>query len=304
MREPEESFQPGYLRKVSCYFSRFNLFDLLVIIICAASFGCSLIESMVNVDNYHWGGAYLQAVDIKRGAIPHSGVLIFYGYIYSWIQSVALELFGERLISLGMITGLFYSLSLFLSYLVFLRFLNKNLAFVSVLLIFLIHPYIIYPFPNYFAYAFQLLALIFFLRYSQNPFNGFATGFFLCMSVLSRYSSVIAILPPFIILLCWQLLTVRDTRKHVMKKMGMIGSGFLIPLILFFIYLHMNSALDDFFYQNKMIIKLWGNIDDVNTFLNFLASFVQVVPSMADDFRGKLFTLIFIICLFILVREG
>jgi len=304
MREPEESFPPGYLRKVSHYFGRFNLFDLLVIIICAASFGCSLIESMVNVDNYHWGGAYLQAVDIKRGAIPHSGVLIFYGYIYSWIQSVALVLFGERLISLGMITGLFYSLSLFLSYLVFLKFLNKNLAFVSVLLIFLIHPYIIYPFPNYFAYAFQLLALIFFLRYSQNPFNGFATGFFLCMSVLSRYSSVIAILPPFIILLCWQLLTVRDTRKQVIKKMGMIGSGFLIPLILFFIYLHMNSALDDFFYQNKMIITLWGNIDEVNTFLNFLASFVQVVPSMADDFRGKLFTLIFIICLFILVREG
>jgi hypothetical protein len=66
----------------------------------------------------------------------------------------------------------------------------------------------------------------------------------------------------------------------------------------------MNSALDDFFYQNKMIITLWGNIDEVNTFLNFLASFVQVVPSMADDFRGKLFTLIFIICLFILVREG
>lgn len=299
----KESSNATYLQRNDNFAAKFNIFDLLVICICVASLVCSLIESTVNIDNYHWGGAYLQAVDLKRGFIPHSGVLIFYGYIYSWVQSVALSLFGERLISLGIITGLFYSLTLFLSYIVFLRFLNKNLAFISVLLIFLIHPYIIYPFPNYFAYTFQLLALICFLRYSQNHYYGFATGFFLCMSVLSRYSSAIAILPPFIILLCWEFLTVRNTKKYVMKKMGVIGSGFLIPLILFFIYLHMNSALDDFFYQNKMIIKLWGNIGDVNTYLNFLASFFQVVPSMADDFRGKLFTLIFIMSLFILIWE-
>jgi len=199
----KESFQPGYLQKAYYFLGRPNAFDLLVVIICLASFGCSLIESIINNDNQHWGGAYMQALDIKRGAIPHSEVIIFYGYIYTLIQSVALILFGERLISVGIITGIFYSFTLFLSYRVFFRFLKKSLAFIAVLLIFLIHPYIIYPVPNYFAYTFQLLALLFFLRYSENHLNGLLAGFFLSMSVLSRYSSIIAVLPPFVILLLW-----------------------------------------------------------------------------------------------------
>ena len=158
----KESALTGYLQRIYFFLGRFSVFDLMVIIICLASFGCSLIESIINNDNVHWGWAYIAALDIKRGAIPHSEVIIFYGYIYTWIQSVALILFGNRLISVGIITGLFYSFTFFLSYLVFLRFLKKSLAFASVLLLFLIHPYIIYPAPNYFAYTFQLSALIFF----------------------------------------------------------------------------------------------------------------------------------------------
>jgi hypothetical protein len=296
-------FESGFLQSSFCFLNRYNLFDLLVIVICIVSFCCSLIESMVNCDNQHWGWAYITALNIKRGAIPHSEVIIHYGYIYTWIQSIALSLFGQRLISVGIITGLFYSLTLFLSYLVFLRFLKKSLAFVAVLLIFLIHPYIIYPLANYFAYTFQLLALIFFLRYSKHHYNSLLAGFFLSMSVLSRYSSVIAILPPFIILLLWDFFALKEERKITIKKILMVTCGFLVPLALFFSYLLANSALDDFFYQNKMLINLRGGVNDLDTYLNFLASIFQVVPSLASDFRGKLFTIILIVCLFILVRE-
>ncbi|PKN51100.1 MAG: hypothetical protein CVU55_13265 [Deltaproteobacteria bacterium HGW-Deltaproteobacteria-13] len=300
----EKSSRAGYPQSVYRFFGGGRVFDLLVIFICLASFGCSLIESIVNIDNLHWGWQYIAALDLKRGAIPHSEVLIFYGYIQVWIQSVALILFGEKLMSVGIITGMFYSLTLFLSFRVFLRFMQKHLAFISVLLIFLIHPYIIYPFPNYFAYTFQLLALIFFMRYSQNHYNGFAAGFFLCLSVLSRYSSVIAILPPFIILLCWDFFTAAGERKGVIKKIGIVSCGFFIPLALFVMYLVMNSALDDFLYQNKMLINIMGRVGSVETYLNFLASIFQVVPSSASDFRGRLFTLILIVCLFIIVREA
>lgn len=280
------------------------IFDFLVIFICLASFGCSWIESVINNDNLHWGWAYIAALDIKRGAIPHSEIIIFYGYVYTWIQSVALSLFGERLMSVGMITGLFYSLTLFLSYRVFLRFMKKSLAFISVLLIFLIHPYIIYPAPNYFAYAFLLLALIFFLRYSDNRYNVFLAGIFLCLSFLSRYSSALAILPPFVIMLCWELFSAKSERKNVIREIGIMSCGFFIPLMFFFTYLFMNSALDDFFYQNKMLTQIIGNAGRIETYLNFLACIFQIEPSLASDFRGKLFTLILLVCVFLMVREG
>lgn len=299
-----ETFVARLSQSILGVFSKFYVFDVLIIVICAASFGFSLIESLVNNDNIHWGWAYIASLDIKRGAIPHSEIIIFYGFIYTWIQSVALGLFGERLISLGIITGLFYSLTLFLSYLVFLKFLKKSLAFISVLLIFLIHPYIIYPFPNYFAYTFQLLALVFFLRYVQSRYYGFGAGFFLCMAVLCRYSSSVAILPPFAALLLWDFMICKDFRRSVIKKIAIIGLGFFVPCIAFFTYLFVNSALDDFFYQNNMIIKTIGDGYSIKTYLNFIASIFQIVPSYASDFRGKIFTVILGVGLFIILREG
>jgi len=294
----------GFFKRYFCFLNKFNIFDLLVIFVCLTSFVCSWIESMVNNDSHHWGVAYIAALDLKRGAIPYSEVFIFYGYICTWIQSVALTLFGERLMSVGIITGLFYAVTMFLSYRIFLRFLKKSLAFLSVLLLFLIHPYIIYPASNYFAYTFQLLALIFFLRYSENRYNGFLAGFFLSMSVLARNSSVIAIIPPFMILLGWEYFTFQGTKKRIIEKIGIVSSGFFIPLIIFFVYLYMNSALGDFFYQTQTIIKLRSGMDNVITYLNFFAFiFLLDTSAYAFDFRGKLFSLILIVCVFIILRE-
>lgn len=292
------------LQKFLQFFNRRNGFDLLVILICVASFCCSWIESIVNYDNLHWGSAYLSALDLKRGAIPHSQALVFYGFFQTWFQSIALTLFGERLMSVGIMTGLFYSLTLFLSYRVFIRFLPKHLSFIAILFIFLVHPYIFYPAPNYFMYTFQLLALIFFLKYSQNRFNGFLAGFFISISLLSRYSSFIAILPPFIILLGWEFFTVQNTKKYIIEKIAIVCAGIGIPLIIFTAYLAMNSALGNFFYQMEITSKVWGKIGSVDTYLNFVASILQINESYASDLRGKLFTLILIICLVIICSEG
>lgn len=292
------------LQRFFLFFNRWNGFDLLVVLICVASFCCSWIESIVNYDNLHWGSAYLCALDLKRGAIPHSQALIFYGFFQTWFHSIALTVFGERLMSVGIITGLFYSLTLFLSYRVFLRFMPKHLSFIAVLFIFLIHPYVFYPAPNYFMYTFQLLALIFYLKYSENRFNGFLAGIFISISLLSRYSSFIAILPPFIVLLGWEFFTVQGTKKRVIEKIAIVGAGLIVPLIIFTVYLAMNSALGNFFYQMGITSKVWGKVGSVDTYLNFIASMLQINESYTSDLRGKFFTLILIVCLFIIFREG
>lgn len=290
------------LQRLSAAVKGLNIFDGLVVAICAASFVFSVIESVVNYDNLHWGWAYIAALDLKRGAFPHSEVIIFYGYIYTLLQSFALHVFGERLISVGIVTGLFYSVTLLLSYRIFLRFLKKNLAFIAVLFIFLIHPYIIYPAPNYFAYAFQLLALLLFLKYPENRNFGLAAGFFLGMAVLSRYSSVAALVTPFIILLGRDFFIAKKRDERVIPKVMLVGSGFLIPVSLFLGYLLLNAALDDFFYQNVILVKTIGRGGDIETYANFLASVLQIVPSYASDFRGKMFTFILFICLLMMIR--
>jgi hypothetical protein len=281
------------------------IFDLLVLLICLASFCCSWVESMVNVDNMHWGWAYLTALDVKRGAIPHAEVLIAYGYLYTLIQSIALCLFGERLISLGIITGIFYALSLFLSYRIFMRFMQRKLAFMAVLLMFLVHPYIIYPASNYMMYTFELLALIFFIKYPEKKYYGFLAGLSLGLSVLCRYSSFVAVVPPFIILLCWQYLYERKTvkTKAVAEKIFLMSMGFFLPLLIFMIYLALNSALGNFIRQNEVFVKFIGQGNDIKTYLNFLACIFQIEESLASDFRGKMFTVVLFICLWVMTKS-
>jgi hypothetical protein len=147
----QEASKKESLRNMFCFFDRLNVFDLLVVLMCLASFCCSWIESMVNYDSLHWGWTYGPILDLKRGAIPFSEIFMAYGYVPALVSVMALTVFGERLMNIGIVTGLFYSLTLFLSYRVFVSFLQKQLAFIAVLLVFLIHPYIIYPGVNYYA---------------------------------------------------------------------------------------------------------------------------------------------------------
>lgn len=123
------------------------------------------------------------------------------------------------------------------------------------------------------------------------------------MSVLARYSSVIAVVPPFAVLLCAEYFVTPGKKKFVMEKIGLISAGFFIPLAVFGSYLFLRSALDDFFLQNMTIVRFIGEGDNVNTYLNFLACLLQMENSLASDFRGKIFTLVLPVCLFFAIKE-
>ncbi|MHC5825886.1 MAG: hypothetical protein ACYT04_61050, partial [Nostoc sp.] len=169
-----------------------RIFDFSILLICCLSFGFSWIESILNYDSHHWGFMYVQALDLKRGLIPYKETFPAYGIMTTWIQSLSLTLFGERLMSIGIATGIFYSFSLFLSYQLFLKFLPKYAAFFSTLLIFLLNGYIVFPWSNYFCYTFFLLSFFMFSS-KKNNINVFGSGLFLGFSLLCRYTSFQAI---------------------------------------------------------------------------------------------------------------
>ena len=54
---------------------------------------------------------YVPALDLKHGLVPYKEILIAYGYLTTWIQSVSLTVLGDSLMSIGIVTGLFYSLA-------------------------------------------------------------------------------------------------------------------------------------------------------------------------------------------------
>jgi Dolichyl-phosphate-mannose-protein mannosyltransferase len=230
------------------------MFDWFAGFICLWSFGLSAIESIVNQDFHHWGLMYVPAIELKQGLIPCKDVLIYYGILTSEIQSIGLSLFGENFRALGLTTGLFFSLSLLLQYHIFKSFLSRHSAFFALAIVFLLHGYMIYPWSNYFAYPFELLAVVALIQ-SDRLRQYLLAGFWVGLAILARYSAFQAVLPPFILFLVYQAVSQRQSRKFFLRRSIGFLMGLLIPLVIFLVYLIVNQGWDNFILHNALTLQ-------------------------------------------------
>ena len=105
-------------------------------------------------------------------------------------------------------------------------------------------------------------------------------------------------MPPFIILIGRDYFAAPGSKTFIVKKTVWLSSGFSHPRYIIFYLSRAHAALDDFFYQNEMMIQVMGRVGDTNTYLAFLGSVLQILRTLASDFRGRLFTLILIVLSF------
>lgn len=279
-----------------------TIFDISAGLICLTSFIFSWIESIVNLDSYHWGTMYLQAFYLKNGLIPHKETVITYGYLTSLVHQFVISIFGEKIISIGLITGLFYAFTLALSYILFCKFLPKHWALSCVIFIFLIHCYMVYPWSNYYTYVFLLLSLILFFDKKELPVTIILSGVCIGVSFLFRYSSIVAILPPFYIYLIWKI--INNNRKKVVNDFFLFNVGFVGVLILFFGFLGYHHAINDFLIQNRVIAVQWGELDRGSNPIYFRLIKSILRANKGDepsDIRSYFFTIIFLWNLIILI---
>jgi Dolichyl-phosphate-mannose-protein mannosyltransferase len=258
------------------------MFDWLAGFICLWSFGLSAIESMVNQDFHHWGLMYVPAIELKQGLIPCKDVLIYYGIFTSVIQSMGLSVFGENFRALGLTTGLFFSLSLLLQYHIFKAFLSRHAAFFALVIVFLLHGYMIYPWSNYFAYPFELLAVVALIK-SDRLRQYVLAGFWVGLALLARYSALQAVLPPFILFFGYQYVSQHRSPKSLLRRLMGFVMGLLIPLVTFLAYLIVNHGWDNFILHNALTLQTMVAKDVAS--LNSGAG--QFVPNLLS---GRVFT--------------
>jgi hypothetical protein len=273
-----------------------SIADWSVVFLCAGSFALSWIESVINCDSHHWGFMYVPAFDFKQGLVPYKQIFIAYGYLTTWIQALSLTVLGNSLKSIGIVTGLSYSLSLFLSYRVFLAFLSKPLSAFSVFLIFLIHPYIVHPWPNYFSYTVQLICLLLFIKATPIAINRFAAGVCLGLACLFRYSSAVAIVPPFVIYLCYEAFLIDTQWRLRVKGAVLFGFGILAPLLWFVGLLISDNTYSDFYIQNRVIAESWNRGITVRNFLPTLLKHIALADTWPErDTRSVAFSITFFV---------
>jgi hypothetical protein len=273
--------------------------DVLVIICCIISIGLSIIESRLNTDAHHWGLMYANAADLNRGLIPYKEIFIQYGFLTTFIQSLSLNIFGNTVVSVGIITGTFYAANIYLSYCLWRKILNRWSSALSSVVMFLVHGYIIYPWANYFSYTFLLISLLFLTASPQRRNRYLLSGFFLALSFLARQSLFI-IAPIYLYFLLIYISSEQDKQKVHLRNIVMFHVGMLGVIGAFLLYVIRESAFADWIKQSFVIGKFYrdfGLLAPRNIF-NFLK--VIIFPFDGDG-RLLLYSLVFFNALIIFI---
>ena len=173
----------------------------LVTFIVITSFTLSVYFNLFNSDGHHPARMFVEANKLIFGLKPYEDIFITYGILTTFIHSLSLVLFGKQIMSVFIITAIFYASSFLIYYFILKNLnINKNFSILSILLIFFIHPTIVLPWANYLAYFFLLIGLFFFTKKESNSKYFIYTGFFWSLAVLCRQTYILSILPTIIIL--------------------------------------------------------------------------------------------------------
>ena len=209
------------------------------------SFGLSLIESRTELDPHHWGLMFANAQDLAHGAEPYRDFHVPYGFLTTLIQSVALRLGHEPVVSVGAVTGACYSFSILLAFFIWRRIMGPWLAGLSAVLMFLVHPYIASPWANYFACLFVLVSVLLLMRSGRLAALG--AGVAIGLSFLARESSITSTLAAVGAFLLYSLLREDDAagRRQVVQRALLVTLGFLVVTVGFFAWLAHRGTLGD-----------------------------------------------------------
>jgi hypothetical protein len=272
----------------------------VVLLLCIASFVFSVIESRLRVDGEHWGLMFANAYDLAMGRIPYREFFIQYGFISTLIQAVPLKIFGNYAIIVGIITGVFYSANIYLSFILWKRIMSEWLAVLSAFMMFLVHAYAIYPWSNYISYTFLLVSVLLIVRDVKNNKLFFWGGVLLAISYLARQNLLPVIMPVYFYFAFIFINAEQESRKQIVHGILSFHIGFGIVIGIFLSYIIYVDALHDWYSQSFTILAFYENtfFGLKETIFNFIygISFGIIYPTR--DMRISLYTCIFICMIF------
>ena len=279
--------------------------DILVLLCCMVSIVLSIIESRVNDDSFHWGLMYVNALDLNQGLVPYKEIAILYGFLTTLIQSFSLNVFGKTVVSIGIITGIFYAINIFLSYCLWQKILNKWLSSISAILMFLVHGYIIFPWANYFCYTFILAFLLFLTSTSQKKYLYLFAGIFAGFSFLARQVLIPILAPVYIyFILVKYISSEKKLQRLNYTNIILFHTGIISVIGIFLVYLLLEGAFNDWIAQSFTVIKVfstaYGSAREV--IYRFLSGIFLGKTNGIVDIRSILYSLIFFNALIFWIR--
>ena len=270
--------------------------DAVIIACCMMSIGLSIIESRLNIDPHHWGLMYASAADLNKGLIPYKEIFIQYGFLTTLIQSFSLKILGNTVVSVGIITGIFYAANIYLSYCLWQKILDRWLSSLAAVLMFLIHPYIIYPWSDYFSYTFLLVSLLILTKMPERGSRYFLAGVFLAFSFLARQTVLVSTLIPIYLYFLIRYFGSNKVFQDLQRRyIAMFHLGMLSVGVVFVLFLFKNYAMRDWIIQTFKIMHYYvytfGGASQIES--RFANCVINGTTATGPDIRGLVYSLAF-----------
>ena len=240
--------------------------NYIIYIIISFFFIYAVFISSFQYDGHHVGLVYSNALDLINGKIPYKEIFIQYGFLTTLIHGLILTLFDSKVFFLSIFTCVFYSLSILLIYLSIKNILTNFYAFIATLIIIFNHPIPWLPWSNYIAFFFLSLSIYFLTKKDKNYF---IIGLFFGLVSLSRQDFFVPLVLSTLFFLIFYFF---KFKKIPFNKSLNLAIGFLMPLIIFLIYLFYNNIF--FYWKNFLIIpNLYLEIYQISL-SNLISNFV------------------------------
>ena len=225
-------------------------------------------------DVMHHGLIFTNALDVLMGKTPYREVFIQYGLLGTLINSFALYISNLNSMSIIFILAIFYFSSIIMVGLSTASLTNSTYMILALIIFLFNHPIPWYPWPNYISFFFLIFAVYIFTE--NNLSKLFLSGIFFSLACLVRENFFYFIGPSVIII----NILIYIFNKKFDRNIAFI-LGFLLPLLIFLIYLISNDLFNEwllyqklpFVYLEKTNLNLLTYIKEFISFFIFKVTF-------------------------------
>lgn len=229
---------------------------------------------IIGADPHHDGILIKPAIDTVEGKILFRDSFTQYGALTTYLQALAILIFGKYLIVIRLLTSFFYGMISVLLWIIFSRLINRLLnTFFCVIWIFLAPFYLnssLLPWSSVYALFFQLLALYFLIIFIEKKIflYLFLTGVSVGLTFWCRQTVGVFLLILIIIFIMFLKFLLKSNFRSLLKSIVLFISGFLSISLVFIIWFLISNSLKDWWLQtimfsiqfNSQRMSLYGTI--------------------------------------------
>jgi hypothetical protein len=213
--------------------------------------------------------------DFLSGKLPYKDFFVHYGFLNILINSFFLKIFEMSLLGLYFVSALSYSAAILMLALFAKKYTNHLYACLLTVSLFLIHPFVFLPWPDYQFFFF--IALSIYLLSIDNKLSFFTSGIFLSFGILEKEFLILIYL--FVFLSVISIYFFLKFKKLIYFKSSFYEYffvGFIIPILFFILYLYINNLIP-FYLKHLELPSIISGMGDVNPIIYTLNAFIDLI---------------------------